>query len=147
MRLAPFSLPMSLPMILLLSSSLIAVEDPLALMPAIPRPQAAAAADPGAMDEIAPGIAIVPGKAVILNGKTRFDQGPADGLEVIACLDGGKLHESFMVLDTRNAAMINFACLSVLAVKEGQPTPRETSGIPARGVPLRVVVQWRSGDT
>ncbi|HYE06061.1 MAG TPA: YdjY domain-containing protein [Planctomycetota bacterium] len=154
MRLAMSAQPWSVAMplarwlalILLVSSSLIAVEDPLALLPAIPRPQATAAADLGAMDEIAPGIAIIPGKAVVLNGKTRFDQGPADGLEVIACLDGGKLHESFMVLDTRNAAMINFACLSVLAVKEGQPVPRETGAIPARGVPLRVVVQWPSGD-
>ncbi len=134
----------SLILLLATSSLLTAVEDPLALLPVLARQQAAAAVDPGAVDEIAPGIAIVPGRAVILNGKTRFEQGPADGLEVIACLDGGKLHESFMVLDTRNAAMINFACLSVLGVKEGQPIPRENCGIPARGMPVRVQVQWRT---
>ncbi len=118
--------------------------DPLRLLPVLPRPQVAAAAALDQPTTVAPGIATV-ADAVVLEGRTLFETGPVDGLEVLACLEGGKYHESLVRLATGNGQLVKFAVIRVLGLDDGQPAA-EGSGQPARGVPVRVVLQWPSPD-
>ena len=88
-------------------------------------------------------VAITPGQRVVLHGISQFDQGPTDGLEVLACLEGGKNHESFARLLTGNAELTKAAFIAGLGLdQEGQPAP-EMGAIPARGIPLAVDVVWQ----
>ncbi len=90
------------------------------------------------------GISVVPGPdapAVILVGTSLFAKGPADGLEVLACLNGGKNHEAFMYLDTANGVMVNAVFKAILDLPDGTPAP-QGSCLPARGTPLAVDALW-----
>lgn len=118
--------------------------DPLLRLPAIPRGAAVAAEPFGEATTIAPGIATTP-TAVVLDGEVLVDHGPVDGLEVIACLEGGKYHEALVRLRTGNGQLVKFAVIKVLGLDDGQPAG-EASGEPARGTPVRVLVQWQSPD-
>jgi len=80
---------------------------------------------------------------VQLDGVVLFAQGPNDGLEVLACLEGGKNHESFARLLTGNAELVKSAFITALGLDEdGVPAP-EMSALPARGFPVRVQAYWR----
>jgi len=116
--------------------------DPLARLPAVARPTPVAAAALGDLATVAPGIATAV-DAVVLDGRTLFESGPVDGLEVVACLEGGKYHESLVRLATGNGQLVKFAVIRVLGLDDGQ-SPAEGSGQPARGVAVRVLLQWRT---
>ncbi len=120
--------------------------DPLTLLPVLPRSEPAVVeGSPAAGDglvTLAPGIRIHPGRMVVLDATVQMDQGPADGLEVIACLRNGKTHETLLRLDTDAAAVVKAAVLAALGPADGQPTA-EGSGQPARGTPLRVRIHWQ----
>lgn len=104
-----------------------------------PREHAALAGD----TPMAEGVSITPGRRVVLTGKTLFDQGPTDGLEVVCCLQGGKNHESLGLLTTGNAQLVKAAFIAALAVEgDGKPA-HEMSAVPARGVPLLIEAVWR----
>ena len=118
--------------------------DPLILLPALAKPKPTAATALGELAQVAPGIATT-GDAVVLEGRILIESGPVDGMEVFACLEGGKYHESLVRLATGNGQLVKFAVIRVLGLDDGQPAA-EGSGQPARGVPLRVVLQWPSPD-
>jgi hypothetical protein len=111
-------------------------------LPELSKPIPTPAADLGALTQLGAGIFTGQG-VVVLEGATLLDQGPVDGLEVIACLDGGKTHESFMRLTTRDALVIKVAFTTVLGLKDGIPA-EENNPKPARGTPLRILAQWKA---
>lgn len=131
-------------MLPLFAFSLHAAEDLVSRLPRLPAPVPVPAVNHGETTPIAPGIAITP-TAVILEGVTLIDNGPVDGLEVLACLDGGKAHESVIRLLTSNGELVKFAVIRVLGLDDGVPA-QESSGIPARGAPVRVQLEWPVGD-
>jgi hypothetical protein len=94
--------------------------DPLTLLPVLPRSEPAVVeGSPAAGDglvTLAPGIRIHPGRMVVLDATVQMDQGPADGLEVIACLRNGKTHETLLRLDTDAAAVVKAAVLAALGL-------------------------------
>lgn len=116
------------------------IADPLTRLPVLPAPVPAAAQPHGEPTTVAPGIITTP-TAVVLAGVGLIDSGPVDGMEVIACLEGGKTHEALLRLTTGNGQLVKFALIRVLGCDDGQPTP-EGSGQPARGTPVRVLVEW-----
>ncbi len=120
------------------------LDDLLAALPMPARPVPVAAAPLGDLNAVAPGILAGSGR-VVLEGRTLFDQGPVDGLEVLACLDGGKTHESLIRLTTGNGQLVKFAVISILGIDDGVGAP-ECSGLPARGTPVRLMAQWPSPD-
>ncbi|MBA3685748.1 MAG: hypothetical protein H0W72_10985 [Planctomycetes bacterium] len=126
------------------AEGLAALDDLLAALPAPAKPRTAAATALGELNAVAPGILAGSGR-VVLEGATLFDQGPVDGLEVLACLDGGKTHESMIRLATGNGQLVKFAVISILGVDDGVGSP-ESSGLPARGTPLRLTAQWPAPD-
>ena len=90
-----------------------------------------------------PGIWVAPGRAVIFAGKLLYDQGPAEGLEVIAALRATKLHESLIELDTDNAVLVLTAL--IMAFGEGRGRPADSMmGSPPRGAPVWVTISWQS---
>ena len=123
--------------------------DPIALLPALVRTEPEVRKEPpvdeAAAMTLAPGIRVVVGRMVALAGVMQMDQGPTDGLEVVACLRDGKTHETMVRLDTDAAAVVKAAVLAALGPQDGQPTA-EGSGMPARGVPMRVRVHWQEDD-
>ncbi len=123
--------------------------DPLLALPALPKPlpAAAAAAAPGdTVRDFAPGVQVVLGKRVILTGSVIMDQGPVDGLEVLACLASGKTHEAIVRLAAPDGHTARAAFTAALGLeKEGVPAP-ESSGLPARGWPLAVTMEWADPD-
>jgi hypothetical protein len=120
------------------------VPDPLLALPALPKFQTDRAPALPALTAVAPGIATTT-DAVVLDGVTLFDQGPADGMEVVACLDGGKAHESLLRLLTGNGQLVKFAVIRVLGFDDGVGAP-ESSGIPARGFPVRLQLRFPDPD-
>lgn len=118
--------------------------DPMHVMPVLPKPQPAVAADLGALEELAPGVHIARGKWVVLDGVLAIDKGPTDGLEVLACLKDGKNHETLVRLDTTQGQLVKAACIAALGLVDGQPTD-EGSGLPARGQPVSVTIRWQDG--
>ncbi len=82
---------------------------------------------------------------VAMAGVVLVDQGPVDGLEVIACLEGGKNHESLVRLFCKRADLTKAAFLAAFDPPDGAPAP-EASGQPARGTPLRVRLFWQRVD-
>ena len=118
--------------------------DPLARLPVLAKPKPGAAGALTDVAQVAPGIAIT-ADAVVLDGRILFETGPVDGLEVLACLEGGKYHESLVRLATGNGQLVKFAVIRVLGLDDGMPAP-ESSGQPARGVPVRLMLQWPSPD-
>ena len=119
-----------------------ATADPLARLPVLAKPTPVAATALGDLAQVAPGIATT-SDAVVLEGRTLIENGPVDGMEVLACLEGGKYHEALVRLATGNGQLVKFAVIRVLGLDDGQPAT-EGSGQPARGVPVRVVLQWPS---
>ncbi|MBA3936894.1 MAG: hypothetical protein H0X38_05480 [Planctomycetes bacterium] len=123
--------------------------DPLRALPALPKPLpgVAAATQPGEMvRDFAPGVQVVLGKRVILTGSVIMDQGPVDGLEVLACLASGKTHEAIVRLAAPDGHTARAAFTAALGLeKEGVPAP-ESSGLPARGWPLSVTLEWADPD-
>lgn len=113
-------------------------------LPQLPAPAPVPVAAHGESTDIAPGI-VVTATAVILAGVTLIDSGPVDGMEVIACLDGGKAHESLIRLISSNGQLVKFAVIRVLGLDDGVPA-EESSGVPARGAPVRVRLEWPIGD-
>ncbi len=113
--------------------------DPLAALPALPRPQPQSAAqppfDPAAGTLLAPGVHLVPGERIVLDGTILFDKGPTDGLEVLACLREGKTHESLLRLTATAGDVIKAAGLAAFGVPDGRPA-EENRGVPARGTSL-----------
>jgi hypothetical protein len=85
-----------------------------------------------------------PGR-VVLAGTIIFDKGPVDGLEVIACLKGGKNHEALLWTPCDRADLVKAAFIAAFEAYDGVPAP-EAGGLPARGTPLRVRLLWREVD-
>lgn len=121
--------------------------DPLSLLPvlipAIPQPIKDFSSPEDSGVRLAPGVFMVPGTAVYLSGSVLIDQGPTDGLEVLACLREGKTHETFIRLDADSGGVVKAAVLATLGPSDGV-VPQEGSGIPARGIPMRVRLIWKN---
>lgn len=134
--------------LLALAGLLAAAEPTLGSLPALPRsrPATAAWADVDEGTLLAPGVRLVPGQRVVLAGRFHIDQGPPDGLEVLACMPDGKLHEALIKLDATSGAVINAAAIAAFGPVVGAVPAEEGQGIPARGLPVRVVVQWQPAD-
>ncbi len=96
----------------------------------------------GELTPILPGLKIEKQKRIYLDASVIFDQGPQDGLEAVACMPGGKNHESMLLLTCGNGALIKSLFIANLEVGDGVPSPQD-SGLPARGYPVRVVLRWR----
>ena len=119
--------------------------DPFLALPALPKAKPEEAAAPLTLKELAPGVLIAIGKSVVLTGSVIIDQGPVDGMEVIACLVAGKTHESLVRLVASDGKLVNAAFKAALGLSDGVPAP-ESTGVPARGTPLRVVIEWQDPD-
>lgn len=114
-------------------------------LPLLPKPQPVLATDLGALEELAPGVQIARGRCVVLAGTLNIDQGPTDGLEVLACLKDGKNHEALVRLDTTLGQLVKAACIAALGLADGQPA-EESSGLPARGTPVSLTVRWQDAS-
>jgi hypothetical protein len=119
--------------------------DPLLALPDLPKVKPTAIAAPTALKEFAPGVLVAIGDSVALTGTIILDQGPVDGMEVLACLATGKTHESLLRLDAANGQLVKAAFIAALGLSDGIPAP-EATGHPGRGTPLRVLVEWESLD-
>lgn len=122
-----------------------AQRDPLKGLPVLPKP--ALRSEPLAEgEELSPGLRRLRDRQVILEGKLIIDRGPVDGLEVLACMRDGKTHEALIRLDTTHGQLIKAACIEALGLtKDGEPSD-ENSGVPARGIPVRLEVAWMDED-
>lgn len=134
---------------LLVTGAATAADDALSRLPLLPRLEITATAqppfDPLAGTALAPGVRVVPGTRVVLDGMIQVDKGPVDGLEVLACLSEGKTHETLIRLKAADGAVVKAAVLAAFALPDGKPAA-ENSGIPARGTPMRLAVLWRDED-
>jgi len=119
--------------------------DPLLALPELPRSKPLSIAAPTALKEFAPGILVVIGDSVALTGTIIIDQGPVDGMEVLACLATGKTHESLVRLDAANGQLVKAAFIAALGLTDGMTAP-EATGHPGRGTPLQVIIEWESID-
>jgi hypothetical protein len=106
--------------------------------PVPPVAVAASVAEP-----VAPGVFLERGRRVELAGVINLDKGPVDGLEVLACLHGGKTHEALIRLDADDGAVVKAAVIAGLGLSDGLPAA-EGLGLPARGRPVRLTVEWRT---
>jgi hypothetical protein len=118
---------------------------PLLALPELPKVKPVAIPAPTPLKEFAPGVLVAIGESVALTGTIIIDQGPVDGMEVLACLATGKTHESLVRLDAANGQLVKAAFIAALGVNDGVPAP-EATGHPARGTPLQVLVEWESPD-
>jgi hypothetical protein len=125
------------------TASSAAEADVLSGLPVLPKPRAGSATELGPLETLAPGVMISRGKYVVLDGVLNVDQGPTDGLEVLASLKDGKNHESLIKLDTTIGQLVKAASIAALGLTDGQTT-RESSGQPARGTPVTLTVRWQS---
>lgn len=121
--------------------------DPQLALPALPKPRPVMLAAAPEGREVAPGIAIGADKpaSLVLAGSVIIDQGPVDGLEVLACLPTGKTHESLIRLTAGSGQLIKATAIATLGLDDGVPAP-EATGQPGRGTPLRVQIAWQSND-
>jgi hypothetical protein len=118
---------------------------PLLALPELPKVKPVAIPAPTPLKEFAPGVLVAIGESVALTGTIIIDQGPVDGMEVLACLATGKTHESLVRLDAANGQLVKAAFIAALGVNDGVTAP-ETTGHPGRGTPLQVVIEWESLD-
>ena len=119
---------------------------PLLALPELPRDRPQGIAAPSMFKEFAPGVLVAVGDSVALTGTLIIDQGPVDGMEVLACLSTGKTHESLVRLDAASGQLVKAAFIAALGLdQDGMPGP-EATGHPGRGWPLRVVIEWESLD-
>jgi len=116
------------------------VDDPVAALPALAKPTPQVAQALSEVVALGPGVGRI--RAVVLDGVIQLDQGPLDGLEVFACLNTGKTHESILRLDTNQGQLVKAACIEVMGLPDGVGAI-EGSGLPARGVPVRLTVRWQ----
>jgi hypothetical protein len=115
-------------------------------LPSLPKPKPVEAKPLPTLTAMAPGIQVAAaGGLVVFDGRVQIDQGPVDGLEVFACLNGGKTHETCITLDTAAAEAVKAACIAVLGVGDGQGSPQNIPA-PTRGTPVRVVMRWEDPD-
>jgi hypothetical protein len=122
------------------------INDLLTALPALAKPQAQSLPAPDDLKEFAKGVLILKGgMGVVLSGTVIIDQGPADGLEVFACLQNGKTHESIARLSAETGPVVKAAFLTFLGLSDGVGAP-EDSGLPARGTPLSVTMRWPDPD-
>jgi hypothetical protein len=127
------------------------INDLLTALPVLSKPQAQAIPAPDGLKEFAKGVLILKGgKGVVMTGTVIIDQGPADGLEVFACLQNGKTHESVVRLGAETGPVVKAAFLTFLGtavgpISDGVGSP-EDSGLPARGTPLSVTMRWEDPD-
>jgi hypothetical protein len=119
--------------------------DPFLALPALPKVKPEAAVGALEVKELAPGVQVALGKGVVLTGSIIIDQGPVDGLEVVACLAAGKTHESLVRLVATDGKLVNAAFKAAFGMPDGVPAP-EATGVPARGTPLRVVLEWQDPE-
>jgi hypothetical protein len=89
------------------------------------------------------GIHVIPDQAVILDGTVLITSGPEGGLEVIACMPGGKNHESLILLEAKDAVALKTAFVGFLGLEQDGVPPTEASAIPARGFPLSLHLRWQ----
>ncbi len=139
-----------LPALLVLAATATAaggeIDELLIALPVLPKPQAEALPAPNDLKELAPGVLVLAGgKGVVLSGAVIIDQGPSDGLEVFACLQNGKTHESVVRLSAETGPVVAAVFKAYLGLSDGVNSP-EDSGLPARGTPLRVTVRWQDPD-
>jgi hypothetical protein len=120
--------------------------DVLLALPAPPKPAWAPAPELAVGDQVVPGVRMVRGERVVLDCVLNLDKGPADGLEVLACLKDGKTHESLMRVENTSGQYIKFACIAALGLPEDGMPAAEGSGEPARGVPVRLRALWQDED-
>jgi hypothetical protein len=116
-------------------------QDPMLALPTLPRQELGDEALPSAGHGLAPGVRMVPGERIEVDGTLIISQGPPDGLEVLACLTGGKTHEALVRLTPGEGAVIKAAALAALGLADGIPA-QENSALPARGIPVRLRVAW-----
>jgi hypothetical protein len=128
------------------------INDLLTALPVLPKPQAQAIPAPDDLKEFAKGVLILKGgMGVVLTGAVIIDQGPADGLEVFACMQNGKTHESVVRLSAENGQLVKAAFLTFIGLPDGRPLSDgvgspEDSGLPARGTPLSMTMRWSDPD-
>lgn len=112
---------------------------------AMPEPRIPAPVKARPLPELSPiikgALAIKKGEMVVMDAVTLISSGPENGLELVACLTGGKQHESFCRTIADNGIAINLAMIGALDLSDGQ-VPALGGGLPARGIPLEVTVQW-----
>lgn len=130
---------------LLLAGAVAAVEDPLTALPRLAKPRPVNIAPQAPGDQLAPGINVVPGKSLRLDGHINLDLGPADGLEVLACLRDGKTHESLIRLTAPSGVTVKAGVLAALGLADGQGAS-EGTGLPARGTPVSLTVEWQGDE-
>ncbi len=124
------------------------INDLLSALPVLAKPQAQALPAQDDLKEFAKGVLVLKGgMGVVLSGSVIIDQGPADGLEVFACLQNGKTHESVVRLSAETGPVVKAAFITFLGgiLSDGIGSP-EDSGLPARGTPLSVTMRWIDPD-
>ena len=119
---------------------------PLLALPELPRAKPVSITAPTALKEFAPGVLVAIGDSVALTGSIIIDQGPVDGLEVLACLATGKTHESLVRLDAASGQLVKAAFIAALGLDKDGTTGTESTGHPGRGWPLSVVIEWEALD-
>lgn len=122
-----------------------------AALPALPLPFASDGAPPFVPAEVdgpfresgrTPGVWSQKGR-LVLGGTAVLDEGPADGLEKLACLANGKVHESLVNLRLGDATLLKVLAISALDLAQDGVPAEEESGIPAIGFPVAITVWWR----
>lgn len=120
----------------------------LGLLGAVERSAPAGRLDRQGLAAFAPGIEVETGRRLVLHGRINLDRGPVDpsfGLEVLASLPEGRLHEALIRLDAADAVAIKTAALAALDLPDGvQVEP--AAGEPARGRPVAITVHWTDAD-
>lgn len=112
-------------------------------LPPLAEVQPAVLAEQPDWQELLPGISHDGAGTVRLDARVLIDQGPVDGLEVLACLPGGKTHESLLQLVVESGGTLKTALIALADLPEdGMPSP-EASGLPPRGEPVRLRLRWQ----
>lgn len=128
--------------VLLLAAALPAA-DPLQTLPLPSAVEAIAIAGPTTGEQrLAAGIEFTLDRWVVFTGSIALDQGPADGLEKLACLRFGKVAESLIRLDAEDGVAVKTACIAAFGVTDGTPAEESLKGIPGRGTPMSLTVEW-----
>ena len=121
------------------------LDDAVAALPKLAKPQPSPTAALIGVVTLGQGVGRINDSAVVLDGVVQLDQGPLDGLELFACLNTGKTHESVVRLDSNVGQLVKAACIATLGLPDGIGG-EEGSGAPARGVPVRLTVRWTNED-
>jgi len=117
-------------------------DDPVRALPRLPVAVVRVIAAPTACEhDLGSGIAATIGRHVVLTGEVVIDQGPAEGLEVLACLANGARHETLIALDARSAVQVKVAFIAALGVIDGV-RPDTVAELPARGQPVGIDIEW-----